>query len=294
MMGLLHRRFGLPGMLSLGLHGLAVVAVGMFPWGRTIVPDSSSQIIVNLVELETPAAPPSAPVAFRETAASKSPVPRKPRKASVIVAVERVPRVSRARALRARTPVQKVKISVVPRPVAPVQAVAKVSEPVPSFVEVPRSLPHAVPSPVAVPGPSAFSVPEPPVEHSSLSAAGAVLPLIRPLPSAEAGLGRILRDTTAEAGTARTRVRLGDNPRPEYPRAAREAGWAGTVVLWVEVLANGLVGTVTLHKTSGHSILDEAALSAVQGWRFVPAMDGNFPLRSVVHLPVRFDLKAAN
>ena len=28
--------------------------------------------------------------------------------------------------------------------------------------------------------------------------------------------------------------------------------------------------------------------------RFVPAMDGSFPLRSVVRLPIRFDLKAAN
>ena len=49
-----------------------------------------------------------------------------------------------------------------------------------------------------------------------------------------------------------------------------------------------------LHKTSGYSILDEAALSAVKGWQFGPAMDGNFPVERVVRMPVRFDLRAAN
>jgi outer membrane biosynthesis protein TonB len=40
--------------------------------------------------------------------------------------------------------------------------------------------------------------------------------------------------------------------------------------------------------------LDEAALTSVKTWRFIPAMDGNFPIKSVVRLPIRFDLKAAN
>jgi len=108
------------------------------------------------------------------------------------------------------------------------------------------------------------------------------------------GSAHLLRDTTAEAGSLRSKVRFGNNPRPEYPRAAREAGWEGTTVLQVLVLPNGTVGSVTLHKTSGYAVLDEAALTAVKTWRFVPAMDGSFPLRSVVRLPIRFDLKAAN
>ena len=60
------------------------------------------------------------------------------------------------------------------------------------------------------------------------------------------------------------------------------------------VLPDGSAGNVTLHKTSGYSILDEAALAAVKGWQFVPAMDGNFPIQSMVRMPVRFDLRAAN
>ena len=64
-------------------------------------------------------------------------------------------------------------------------------------------------------------------------------------------------------------------------------------MLQVLVLPDGTAGAVALHKTSGHSLLDEAALSAVKDWKFIPAMDGNFPVQSVVRLPVRFDLKAS-
>ena len=103
----------------------------------------------------------------------------------------------------------------------------------------------------------------------------------------------MLRDTVPVGHSGRTKVRMGNNPRPEYPRLAREAGWEGTVVLMVEVMPDGKAGTVSLHKSSGHPVLDEAAAGAVQTWRFMPAMDGNFPVMSVVHLPVRFDLKAA-
>jgi protein TonB len=142
-------------------------------------------------------------------------------------------------------------------------------------------------------GAAIFSVPESMEPPVLLNVSVGSVHVSRPLPGASAGT-KLLRDSTAEAGSVRSKVRAGNNPRPEYPRAAREAGWEGTVVLQVLVLPDGRAGSVTLYKTSGHSILDEAALSAVKGWRFFPAMDGNFPIQSAVRLPIRFDLKAAN
>ena len=62
-------------------------------------------------------------------------------------------------------------------------------------------------------------------------------------------------------------------------------------MLQVEILPDGKAGVVSVHRTSGHAILDDAALRAVQRWRFSPAMDGNFPIKTVVHLPVKFDLR---
>lgn len=268
MIDLLGRRFGLPGLLSLSLHGAIIVAAGVIPWGQASVPEAQPRLIVSLVELEASAPPPASSVADLQPADTQPPLPRKLQKSS-IVAVQRVPDARRVRVARARPSVQVVKRAVAP---------------------------HSSPTPFSpvVADPSTLPEEEPVVVPPSLSVAGAVAPLSRPLTVVEAGPSRMLRDSAAEAGMVRTKVRMGNNPRPDYPRAAREAGWEGTVVLWVEVLPDGTPGTVALHRSSGHSVLDEAARLAVQGWRFVPAMDGNFPLRSVVHLPVRFDLRAAN
>ena len=168
------------------------------------------------------------------------------------------------------------------------------AEPTPSFRDVPRVLAPAAPPTAAFPQTVAFSTPEPTDLPLLLTESVWTASLSRPLPIATSSLARLLRDTTAEAGSVRSKVRSGNNPRPEYPRTAREAGWEGTTVLQVLVMPDGTAGSVTLHKTSGYAVLDDAALNAVKSWRFIPAMDGHFPIQSAVRLPIRFDLRAAN
>lgn len=58
---------------------------------------------------------------------------------------------------------------------------------------------------------------------------------------------------------------------PAYPEQARREGIEGTVVLRIEILANGRAGDVSVSRSSGSELLDEAAVDAVQRWRFVPA-----------------------
>jgi protein TonB len=58
------------------------------------------------------------------------------------------------------------------------------------------------------------------------------------------------------------------NPKPTYPWSARRAGLFGRVVLRVEVLPSGAVGTVSVAESSGHGILDRAALRTVALWRY--------------------------
>lgn len=101
----------------------------------------------------------------------------------------------------------------------------------------------------------------------------------------------LLRDETAVTKGVRTRARYLESMRPPYPKRAREMGWEGTVVLRVEVKADGTVGAVSIHRTSGYLTLDEAALIAVKRWRFAPPTDGAFTFAAVVDVPVRFDLK---
>ncbi len=82
------------------------------------------------------------------------------------------------------------------------------------------------------------------------------------------------------------------NPVPPYPRAARELGLEGKTLLRVEILKDGRPGMIQVRKSCGHTILDEAAASAIKQWKFAPAQDGLIAVRSVVDLPIRFSLKS--
>ena len=80
------------------------------------------------------------------------------------------------------------------------------------------------------------------------------------------------------------------NPLPPYPRIARERGWEGTTLLQVEVLDDGTGGDIAIVRSSGHDILDNAALAAVRHWKFLPARSGDTAIRSLVEIPIRFQM----
>ena len=80
------------------------------------------------------------------------------------------------------------------------------------------------------------------------------------------------------------------NPQPAYPIQARRRGLQGTVMLKVLVDAGGSVADVRLAESSGHSILDQAAINAVRGWIFTPGTTGGRPKQMWVMVPVRFVL----
>ncbi|HUJ16744.1 MAG TPA: energy transducer TonB [Nitrospirota bacterium] len=81
-----------------------------------------------------------------------------------------------------------------------------------------------------------------------------------------------------------------NNPKPLYPPVARRMKVEGTVVVQVLVNSNGKPENVRLEKSSGSSMLDQAALTAVQNWSFVPAREGNKIISAWVDIPLRFRL----
>ena len=83
------------------------------------------------------------------------------------------------------------------------------------------------------------------------------------------------------------------NPVPSYPMVARRMGWQGKVVLNVEVLANGLPGQIKLQQSSGHDVLDNAAIKAVSGWRFVAARQNGQAVAKWFLVPIPFILREA-
>ena len=80
------------------------------------------------------------------------------------------------------------------------------------------------------------------------------------------------------------------NDLPPYPPAAIRAGWQGTVVLRLEITASGEVAHLAVATSSGHAILDAAASSAVERWRFQPARRDRQSVSSSVLLPIVFEL----
>ena len=80
------------------------------------------------------------------------------------------------------------------------------------------------------------------------------------------------------------------NRPPEYPVLARRRGWEGTVMLAVDVGANGRVREVRIHESSSYGLLDEAALEAVEQWQFMPGTKNGRPIAMQVLVPVHFVL----
>ena len=81
------------------------------------------------------------------------------------------------------------------------------------------------------------------------------------------------------------------NPSPLYPRVARQQGWEGTVIVQAWVDPSGAVASAQVNRSSGHTILDDAALAAVQQWRFRPARRNRQAVASRVEIPITFRLK---
>lgn len=81
-----------------------------------------------------------------------------------------------------------------------------------------------------------------------------------------------------------------NNPKPDYPLSARRLGMKGKVVLRVVVSPEGLPEDVQVLTSSGAQPLDKAAQQAVRGWKFVPARQGDKPVRGTVNVPLNFGL----
>lgn len=82
-------------------------------------------------------------------------------------------------------------------------------------------------------------------------------------------------------------------PQPVYPERAIRLGQQGEVLVLIEVRADGSVGAVTIHTSSGHRLLDRAALAAARECRFRPAMRGGRDVASTVLVPFEFHLDDA-
>jgi protein TonB len=81
-------------------------------------------------------------------------------------------------------------------------------------------------------------------------------------------------------------------PRPAvYPPRSIELSQQGEVIVRVRLEPDGSAAEIMLWRSSGHGLLDRAALAAVHGWHFLPATRGGRPVAAWVEIPVRFHLR---
>ena len=143
--------------------------------------------------------------------------------------------------------------------------------------------PVQVQAPAPVPAPAA-------AQTSAQAATPAAAPLAAqpsaPTPAAEPGMPATARNTDADYKAAYL-----NNPRPAYPLLAIRQGAQGQVLLLAEVLAEGRAGRIELEKSSGHALLDAAAMNAVRAWRFSPARKNGLLTVQTVRIPIHFNLK---
>lgn len=134
-----------------------------------------------------------------------------------------------------------------------------------------KAQPSAAQSPLHLPQ-TASGVRPPPVANTSV-----------PLPSSST--------STIEESPLLLNPRYRRPPSPPvYPPRAVRFGHQGTVFVRARISATGDVIEVHVHQSSGHSLLDDAALAAVRHWAFVPATRNGVSLEAWVRVPVNFVL----
>jgi len=81
------------------------------------------------------------------------------------------------------------------------------------------------------------------------------------------------------------------NPAPVYPPEALRQRIEGTVVVYTEVLPNGESGQVEVAQSSGHRILDAAAVATIKKWRFTPGTQNGRTTTQWVQIPITFRIE---
>jgi len=167
-----------------------------------------------------------------------------------------------------------------------------------------RMVIHMIAPPVAQPEPPPPRVPQEPVPVRAPTAVPRAAPLppptasaddvlaVPPLPASEPQAPTLAPVETAPATPAAgVQLQYRSAPPPSYPIAAIRAGEQGTVVLRVQVDAEGTPTQVAIERSSGSRALDAAARQQVmRHWRFVPARVDGQQVPAVGLVPVSFSL----
>ena len=118
-----------------------------------------------------------------------------------------------------------------------------------------------------------------------------VLSAITPVVPLPIGTTTTTTNTTAAAADSEATIAYETATPPAYPIEALRAGVQGTVLLKVLVDTSGKPVQVTIDRSSGSGVLDDAARQHVlAAWRFHAAMRDGHAIQAWALVPVKFNL----
>lgn len=275
---------------SLAIHGaLAAVLYGFGRGSGTAAPPA---IVVELVRLgstpgeaagDAPAPAEESSTSSAQIAATLSPAGRRSAPESVDASKAAPP---------TQPPMPAPKPAVEGRqsatPVAPETALLRRIEAAAPPPEPPAPEVQARETPVPASPPLTSPASESPVPSTAADST------IGPDHAAPAGVSRPQLSSLGASGAGApardARPRNGNRP-PVYPRQARRRGIEGDVLLAVTIGADGASGEIAIERSSGHDVLDDAAVAAVRSWRFEPATVAGKPVAGRLLVPIAFRLE---
>jgi protein TonB len=163
---------------------------------------------------------------------------------------------------------------------------AKESAPVPPLPSAQTSAQMTLPAPLTVP-PGASSplapsvvVSTPPQTAGNPTTPSSTLAAVASAPPVRASLELPSSD-----------AQYLQNPKPAYPVLSKRLGEQGKVVVRVLIGVDGLAQNSEIQQSSGFDRLDQAALTTVMRWRFVPGKRNGLTEAMWFNVPINFVLE---
>jgi protein TonB len=157
--------------------------------------------------------------------------------------------------------------------------------------------PEAAPKESLTPSSAPAPVKKPPASEGVAKKAAPAPPKVLTSKSGEDPVGAVGegKDTSGRGGDEETPAGptkgpgvIGGTP-PIYPKDALDRGLDGAVSLAVEVAPDGAIAAVSVAKSSGHDLLDQAAIRAVKrDWKFQPGLKNGEPAPGAVTITFEF------
>jgi protein TonB len=259
-----------PVALSLALHGLAIVPLLLAGMSGSSANDDQPAALMVELSLAAPTAGPAAEADQPEAPPDPQQQPEPP-----------------------APPVEQTEVTPPPEPEPPPPQEVATAEP---EIELDLPPPDDPPPPSAAElKPVAPPKPKPPAPKPAAAPRPTAQAAVTKAPSPDVGNASITQQQAAASSSlvvfeGKPRFRIPPTPAV-YPPRSIELGQQGEVLVRVRLQPDGAAAEIVLWRSSNFPLLDRAALTAVRGWHFLPALRDGHPVAAWVEIPVRFHLR---